>query len=113
MSNTTVVQRHGSVIVATPQGPLRCDTVEALQSQVKSSLRGGVPRVVIDLAQTPLIDSAGLEWILSLDETCCRQGGCVRLCGVGELCDDVLRITGLGQRLQRYVDVTAALGSFA
>ena len=107
------LERRGSVLVLSPQGPLRTEFVADLDGQVQSSLSGGVPLVVIDLSETPLIDGAGLEWILSLDETCCRLGGCVRLCGVCELCRDLLRITGVGDGMKQYDDLTTAMGSFA
>ena len=109
----SILERRGSVIVLSPDSPLRSDTIENLEATVQSNLGGGVPFVVIDMTESPLIDGAGLEWILTLDETCCRMGGCVRLCNVCELCRDLLRITGVGQGIKVYDDVTAALGSFA
>ena len=109
----SVLDRHGSIIVLKPDGPLRADVVGDLDERIKSNLGGGTPMVVMDLSETPLIDGSGLEWILSLDEKCCRLGGCVRLCSVGELCRDLLRITGVGVGLKQYDDITAALGSFA
>ena len=108
-----ILERRGSVLVLSPQGPLSTEVVGDLDEQVQSSLSGGVPLVVIDLSETPLIDGAGLEWLLSLDERCCRFGGCVRLCGVCELCRDLLRITGVGDGIQQFDDLTGALGSFA
>lgn len=107
------VERHGAVTVIRPATPLRADTVEPLRTQVGPLLSGGVPMVVLDLSQTPLIDGAGLEWVLTLDETCCRRGGCLRLCGAGELCRDILRVTGVGKSLQQYDALTSALASFA
>jgi anti-anti-sigma regulatory factor len=67
----------------------------------------------MDLSDTPLIDGSGLEWILTVDELCCRRGGCLRLCNVGELCQDILRITAVGASVQQFDDLTIALGSFA
>jgi anti-anti-sigma factor len=107
------LDRHGAVSVLRPSGPLRADALESLHEQVDSVLSGGVPYIVIDLSETPLIDGAGLEWILDLDETCCRRGGCVRICNAGELCRDTLRITAVGSCVQQFDDLTVALGSFA
>ena len=90
------LDRHGAVSVLRPSGPLRADAIELLNEQVNSMLAGGVPYIVVDLSETPLIDGAGLEWILELDETCCRRGGCVRISNAGELCRDTLRITAVG-----------------
>ncbi len=108
-----MIHQHGAVTVLRPEGPLRSDTIESIQTQLRPILSGGVPNVVVDMSDTPLIDGAGLEWILSLDETCCRRGGCLRLCGVGELCQDILRITAVGASVQQFEDLTLALGSFA
>jgi len=109
----SIVKRHGSVTVLRPDGPLREENLELINEDVTPHLGGGVPYLVIDLSDAPLIDGAGLEWILDLDETCCRRGGCVRLCNVGELCQDLLRITAVGASVQQFGDLTAALGSFA
>ena len=108
-----LIDRHGAVTVLRPEGPLRAEAIESIDERLQSMICGGVPQVIIDMSETPLIDGAGLEWILSLDESCCRRGGCVRLCGVGELCQDILRITAVGASLQQYDDLTIALGSFA
>ena len=105
--------RHGAVTVLRPSGPLRAEAIESLDKEIQPMLSGGVPYIVVDLTETPLIDGAGLEWILTLDETCCRRGGCVRICGAGELCRDILRITSVGLSVQQFDDLTVALGSFA
>ena len=109
----SLVDRHGAVTVLRPSGPMRAELIQELDSQIQSALSGGVPYIVIDLSETPLIDGEGLEWILDLDETCCRRGGCVRICNACELCRDILRITVVGAALQQFDDLTLALGSFA
>ena len=107
------ISQHGAITTVQPTLPLQADTIEQLNNQLQAQLRGGVPQVVIDLSETPLIDGAGLEWILDLDETCCRLGGCVRLCAASELCRDILRITSVGAQVQQFDNLTEALGSFA
>ena len=107
------VERHGSITVLRPSGPLREETLQHVEDNVRPHLTSGTPNVIIDLADTPLIDGAGLEWILDLDEQCCRRGGRICLCGVGELCADLLRITGVGSSVQQFPDLSLALGSFA
>lgn len=107
------LDRHGAVSVLRPNGPLRGETLDPLEEKLRPLMSGGVPYLVIDLSETPLIDGAGLEWLLDLDETCCRRGGCVRIANAGELCSDILRITTVGATVQQFDDLTAALGSFA
>lgn len=107
------LEQHGAISVLRPNDPIRVDTIESLDQTLRTAMSGGVPYAIIDLADTPLIDGAGLEWLLDLDEKCCRRGGCLRICNVGELCQDILRITSVGNSVQQYEDLTSALGSFA
>ncbi|MCG8650015.1 MAG: STAS domain-containing protein [Pirellulales bacterium] len=109
----STIERHGAVTVLRIEGPLRADTIESVDQQLRPQLSGGVPYVLLDLSATPLIDGAGLEWMLMMDDTCCRRGGCLRICNAGELCQDILRITAVGELVQQFDDLTIALGSFA
>ena len=109
----TRIDRHGAITVVRPNGPLRAETIEPLSNELESMINGGIPYIVVDLSETPLIDSAGLEWLLDYDELCCRRGGCLRICSAGELCRDILRITAVGESVQQFDDLTIALGSFA
>ncbi len=108
-----LIDRHGAITVVRPEGPFRAETIESINNALNPILGSGVPYVVIDMSNTPLIDGAGLEWVLALDDKCCRRGGCVRLCSVGELCQDILRITAVGASVQQFDDLPVALGSFA
>jgi anti-anti-sigma factor len=107
------LDRHGTISVLRPSGPLRGEALEPLDEKVRPLMSGGVPYIVVDLSETPLIDGAGLEWLLDLDDTCCRRGGCLRIANAGELCRDILRITTVGSTVQKFDDLTSALGSFA
>jgi anti-anti-sigma factor len=109
----SVLERRGSIAVLRPDCPVRHDAIEELDSVIRPSIGSGVPLVIIDLCETALIDGAGLDWMVSLDEECCHRGGCIRLCNVGELCADLLRITGVGASIQKYDDLESALRSFA
>ncbi|MEM1068828.1 MAG: STAS domain-containing protein [Planctomycetota bacterium] len=109
----TRLDRHGAVTVVHPTGPLRSDSMIDWNEQLDAMLSGGLPYVVVDLTETPLIDGSGLEWLVDLDDVCCRRGGCLRVCGAGELSRDILRITAVGSTIQQFDDLTSALGSFA
>ncbi len=109
----TQVHQHGAVTALRPDAPLQAATLPALDAALRQSLAKGVPYVVIDMVDTPLIDGAGLEWIMDLDEECCQLGGCVRLANANELCRDLLRITSVGQTVELFDDLNSALGSFA
>ena len=107
------IEGRGGVTVIRPNRPLQRDSLETLNEEVVNAVRSGVPMVVVDLVETPLIDGAGLEWLLDLDENCCDRGASVCLCNANELCGDILRITGVGPSMQQFTDLASALGSYA
>jgi anti-anti-sigma factor len=107
------IERRGSITVLRPDRALQRDSLDELTEKMGNAVRAGIPVVVVDLTETPLIDGAGLEWLLDLDEDCCDRGGDVCLCGANELCSDILRITGVGSSMKQFSDLTSALGGFA
>lgn len=108
MSISAISQRSGAIVVHV-DNPLRQDEAQRLQQQLEQPLRQGIPQVIVDMTSTPLVDGAGLEWLLDLDGQCSQAGGSVRLCGVNELCQDILLITGIGNRLEQFDTLSAAL----
>ncbi len=109
----SLVSRHGGVLVLKPKGALREDNLVSLHAEVVSETRGGLPLIAIDLSDTQLIDGAGLDWMLALDEQCGQRGGGVRLCNAGDLCHDLLRITIVGEQLDHFDSLVDALRSFS
>ena len=71
------------------------------------------PRVVIDMAWIPRIDSAGLELLLDARKEFQQRGGAVKLAAPNPLCREILRITGVDARLELFDDVASAVRSFA
>lgn len=58
------IQRHGAVTVVVPQDALTEATTESLQATLaREGLLNSV-RLVLDLGQTPYVDSAGIEFLL-------------------------------------------------
>lgn len=109
MSN---VNRQGVVTVVEVDQPLRQDEADLVSLQLVGLESGGIPRVVVDLSQTALIDGAGLQWLEDLDWRASESGGSVRLCGANELCGDILRMTGMDDRLEQYETLSDAMASF-
>lgn len=109
----TEIERHGAVTVIRPTMTLTCDYVGMLDGRISEGMTGGIPMVVVDMTASTLIDGAGLEWLLSLDEECSLRGGSVRVTGVSELCNDILRVTGVGESVAQYETLTEALASFS
>jgi anti-anti-sigma factor len=108
----SLIERQGAVSVMRPQGPLT-EAQCAGFLDAASKLGAGRPMVVVDLHETPLLDSAGLEALVELRERLEARGGAVKLAGVNALCSDILRVTGVGQKFEQYPHVKSAVARFA
>jgi len=67
------------IVTVAPQG--RLDTLRALEfrQQVQKILDSGVKHLVLDLSQTPFLDSAGMAVLVSALKQCREQGGDARM----------------------------------
>ena len=72
----------------------------------------GQPRAVLDLERIPLIDSAGMEMLLDVQEDFQRRGGALKLAGRNPLCQEILAVTGVGSHFEVFSDAASAVGSF-
>ena len=103
---------HGAVHVIHGDAPLNIDSVEAMEKLLEECLGNGLPHVVIDLKRTPLIDSAGIDLLLDYKDTCQRLGGDVKLAAPNRLCEDILFMTGVDQKIEVFDETLRAVGSF-
>ncbi len=106
-------KRHGTVDVISAKGPFNVDVIESAKEFLEPWLSRGIPKIVLDLEGIQLIDSAGLEFLLELQERCLQKSGDLQLAGVGGLCRDALCITGVADRFEMFTDVPSAVGSFS
>jgi anti-anti-sigma factor len=105
-------QLHGSVSVLAPHGPLAGDELSDFRRHLQEAidLKGG--RVVVDMADVPYLDSAGIESLIALCTG--RQGASAgpRLARLGETCREALDLTDVLARLTVYDTVESAIRSF-
>jgi anti-sigma B factor antagonist len=84
---------------------------------VKETLRqlidGGTIHLIVDLAQVPFIDSAGLATLVSTLKLVRRVGGSVLLAGVQPQARTVFSLTMLDQVFTIHPTVEAALASLS
>lgn len=106
-------KKQGSVDVIRGDAPLVATQLDHLQNLVAASITGRQPCIVLDLERVPLFDSAGLEWLLTTHDECLRKGGAFKLAAPTSLCTDILRVTGVGDRIELFPTVVAAIGSCA
>lgn len=104
--------RQGAVIVVGGKETISAENLDELNRVLAECLNEPSPRVVLHLAEVPLFDGLGLEWLLDAAERCTERGGQLQIAAVSPLCRDILSVTGVGDRFERFDDVRAAVRSF-
>ena len=105
-------KRQGAVELISGGDRISGEQVAELADVLGSCLERGQPQVVVDLRSVALIDSAGLELLLDTQEQYQRLGGALKLANPGPLCSEVLKVTGVGARLEVFADTGMAVRSF-
>ncbi len=103
---------QGSVDVITGGDRITGDHVEELQALLEARLDRGQPQIVLDMQSIAVVDSAGLELLIDIQEKCQRMGGALKLANLGALCREVLKATGVGARFEIFRDSGGAVRSF-
>ncbi len=84
---------------------------QTVKEALKQLVDGGVTHLIVDLAQVPFIDSAGLATLVSTLKLVRRVGGAVLLVEVQPQARTVFSLTMLDQVFAIYPTVEAALAS--
>src|SRR5678815_2586689 len=86
----------GDVLVLDVKGRITLgEGDELLKDKVNSLLNQGHKKIVLNLAEVPYIDSAGLGEIVRTYTTVSRQGGSLKLLNLTKRITDLLAITKL------------------
>src|SRR4029453_6636275 len=86
---------------------------ELLKDKVNSLLNQGYKKIVLNLAEVPYIDSAGLGEIVRTYTTLSRQGGNLKLLNLTKRITDLLAITKLLTVFETYDSENDAIRSFS
>ena len=86
---------------------------ELLKDKVNSLLNQGNKKIVLNLAEVPYVDSAGLGEIVRTYTTVSRQGGNLKLLNLTKRITDLLAITKLLTVFEVYESETDAVQSFS
>jgi anti-anti-sigma factor len=104
--------RQGAVDVISGDDPLNVEHVEKVAGLLEQCGGAGQPRVVLDLQNVPLIDSAGLELLLNVQDKYRQRGGALKLAVSNPLCAEILSVTGVGRHFEIFSESASAVGSF-
>jgi len=86
---------------------------ELLKDKVNSLLNQGRRKIVLNLAEVPYIDSAGLGEIVRTYTTVSRQGGSLKLLNLTKRITDLLAITKLLTVFETFDSENDAVQSFS
>src|SRR5262249_35229465 len=86
----------GDVVILDLKGKITLgEGDELLKDKVNSLLNQGHKKIILNLAEVPYIDSAGLGEIVRTYTTVSRQGGALKLLSLTKRITDLLAITKL------------------
>ncbi len=103
----------GDVIVLDVKGKITLgEGDELLKDKVNSLVNQGRKKIVLNLADVPYIDSAGLGRIVSTHTTVSRQQGGLKLLNLTKRITDLLAITKLATVFETFDSEEEAIQSF-
>jgi anti-sigma B factor antagonist len=86
---------------------------ELLKEKVNSLVNQGHKKIILNLAEVPYVDSAGLGEIVRTYTTVSRQGGSLKLLNLTKRISDLLSITKLLTVFETFESENEAVSSFA
>ena len=96
------------VAVVRCRGRLNMASAPRLTEVIGECVGGGSARLVVDLSDTPFVDSSGLGALISGLKRARQAGGDLRIAGAGEQVLTVLSLTNLNRVLKPYADAEEA-----
>ena len=107
-------RKIGDVVVLDLKGKVMLgEGDELLKDKVNSLLQQGSKKIVLNLAEVPYIDSAGLGEIVRTFTTVSRQGGSLKLLNLTKRITDLLSITKLLTVFDTFDSESEAVSSFS
>ena len=104
----------GDVVVLDLKGKITLgEGEELLKDKVNSLVNQGHKKIVLNLADVPYIDSAGLGEVVRTYTTVSRQGGSLKLLNLTKRITDLLSITKLLTVFETFESENEAVRSFA
>jgi len=107
------VQRRSGVTVLAPRDALTEAVVPDFQQALEGEGQSGCTRLVLDLANVPYVDSAGIEALLRTAGDTAGGGLRPRLAALTDTVREALQLTDTLDRFFRFDTVDDAVRSFA
>jgi anti-sigma B factor antagonist len=105
VEGVTILDLHGKMLIG--------EGDELLREKINSLVENGTEKIVLNLAEVPYVDSAGLGEIVRCYTTVSRKNGELKLLHLTKRIHDLLSITKLLTVFDTYEDEASVVKSFA
>ena len=106
------LQQVGSVNIIRVRSSFTGDAIQECRQQITDYLAQNQPFVVLNLNESGLINSEGLELIVDSQTKCLGRGGKLVVAEPQQLCAEILDITGVSDYVAVFPDMRSALSDF-
>jgi anti-sigma B factor antagonist len=111
--NFSATIRHvGLISIAEVAGRLTSFESGALRSSIAQLLKEGRKQIVLNLSGLDYLDSSGVGELVHTYMSVIKRGGEMKVVGLTEKVEEILKITQLHQVFQEFQDEQSALRSF-
>jgi len=104
VDGVTILDMHGKMLIG--------EGDELLREKINSLVENGTEKIVLNLAEVPYVDSAGLGEIVRCYTTVSRKNGELKLLHLTKRIHDLLSITKLLTVFDTYEDEAVVVKSF-
>lgn len=111
--NMPGIQTVGSVSIIKTGDSLQGECLVQCRKSLDDCLVNRRSLIVLNLSESPLINSEGLEFIVDAQQQCLLRGGKLVVANPQPLCAEILYITGVDECVAVFDDVRTALAEFA
>jgi anti-sigma B factor antagonist len=107
------VVKRGEVQLIRLRGPLRMgEAVDSLRQTLEEAMAAGDSRLVLNIAEVPMIDSSGIGLVVRFLASTKQRGGNVKLVQPSKFAVQTLRLVGVLNLFEVFDDDAAAVESF-
>ena len=108
------VRKRSQVQLVQLKGQLRMGAaVDGLRQTMEEALGSGQTRIVINLAEVPMIDSSGIGLLVRFLASARQRGGNIKLVNPSKFAVQTLRLVGVLNLFEIFDNDEAAVESFA
>ena len=106
-------RKEGEVLIVEMSGRMTIGQGDAeARDAILIALRSGETKILLDMGEVPMVDSAGLGELISVYTSAHRSNAAMKLMKISERVREVLSITRMNGLFDVFDDKAAAIASF-